>query len=228
MIEDNLLQDIIQWDVKSWSKALFFWEKKVDWNKVHICLELGGREGGLSLWLASKGKKVICSDLKDVKKTAEHLHQKYNLGELVSYHDIDATNIPFENYFDVIIFKSIIGGIGIGNNIDIQNKVFTQIHKALKPGGQLLFAENLIASPLHQCFRKNFTNWGSAWRYISKDEMKLFLSVFSYFEMYSNGLLASFGRNERQRNLFAKFDNLISNKVFPEKWNYICYGVAKK
>lgn len=67
--------DIIQWDVKSWSKALNFWENSVDWSKVSTCLELGGREGGLSLWLAGKEKKTICSDLKDVHLTASPLHE---------------------------------------------------------------------------------------------------------------------------------------------------------
>ena len=38
-MKKELLNDIIQWDVKSWSKALEFWENNVDWNKVDTCLE---------------------------------------------------------------------------------------------------------------------------------------------------------------------------------------------
>jgi hypothetical protein len=48
----ELTKDIIQWDVKSWSKALSYWDSKVEWNKIQHSLELGGREGGLSLWFA--------------------------------------------------------------------------------------------------------------------------------------------------------------------------------
>lgn len=228
MIEKKLLEDIIQWDVKSWSKALMFWEKKVDWDKIHVGLELGGREGGLSLWLASKNKAVVCSDLKDVKNTADILHKKHKVTEFISYKDIDAANIPYENHFDVIVFKSIIGGIGRGNNIEIQKKVFAQIFKALKPGGKLLFAENLTASPIHQAFRKRFTNWGSTWRYVTVDEMKLFLSPFSNFEIHSNGFLATFGRNEKQRKFLAKIDSFTFDKFCPKSWNYICFGVATK
>jgi hypothetical protein len=64
----ELAKDIIQWDIKSWSKALEYWDNNTDWNNVKNGLELGGREGGLSLWLALKGKETVCSDLKDVKK----------------------------------------------------------------------------------------------------------------------------------------------------------------
>jgi SAM-dependent methyltransferase len=173
MMTKEITKDIIQWDVTSWSKALQYWDQNIDWNKIENGLELGGREGGLALWLSLKGKTVVCSDLEGVKETAEPLHVRHNVTSLISYQDIDATNIPYENHFDVIVFKSIIGGIGRNNNIAIQQHVFDQIYKALKPGGKLLFAENLIASPLHQRLRKKFVNWGNSWRYVSLDEMKV-------------------------------------------------------
>lgn len=220
--------DIIQWDVKSWSKALRYWENNVEWSKVKNGLELGGREGGLSLWLALKGINVICSDLKDVETTASALHQKHAVSTLITYEDIDASNIPYENHFDIIVFKSIIGGIGSNDNYEIQEKVFKQIHKALKPGGKLLFAENLVASPLHRQLRKRFVKWGSSWRYVSINEMKEFLKDFSKVELKTTGMLGTFGRNERQRNFLSGVDNLLLNKVAPRAWKYIAYGVAQK
>jgi hypothetical protein len=47
----EIIGDIVQWDVKSWSRALDYWESNIDWSKIQNGLELGGREGGLSLWL---------------------------------------------------------------------------------------------------------------------------------------------------------------------------------
>lgn len=120
----ELQNDIIQWDIKSWSKALSYWDSNVEWDKVQNGLELGGREGGLSLWLALKGKTTVCSDLKDVKSTAEKLHLNYDISSLITYQDIDASDIPYENHFDIIVFKSIIGGIGREDNYEIQQKVF--------------------------------------------------------------------------------------------------------
>lgn len=221
-------KDIIQWDIKSWSKALSYWDSNIEWDKILNGLELGGREGGLSLWLALKGKTTVCSDLKDVKSTAEKLHLQYNIAPLIKYQDIDATNIPYENYFDIIVFKSIIGGIGRDDNYEIQQKVFKEIYKALKPGGKLLFAENLIASPLHKLFRKRFVNWGNSWRYVSVKEMEQFLKDFSSYKIKTTGVLGTFGRNERQRNLLSTIDELVLNKICPDNWKYISYGIAEK
>lgn len=224
----EITKDILQWDIKSWSKALRYWEDTTHWSLVKNGLELGGREGGLSLWLSLKGITTVCSDLSNVKETAEKLHLKYNVTSHISYQDIDATNIPYENHFDVIVFKSIIGGIGSNNNIAIQQKVFKEIHKALKPGGKLLFAENLIASPLHQWLRKRFVNWGSRWRYVSNDEMKNFLQDFSSYEIKATGVLGTFGRNENQRKFLSTLDQLLLNPICPNNWKYIVYGFATK
>ncbi|MBK8846127.1 MAG: class I SAM-dependent methyltransferase [Bacteroidetes bacterium] len=224
----ELTKDIIQWDIKSWSKALSYWDSNIDWNEIKNGLELGGREGGLSLWLALKGLTVVCSDLNDVHTTAQPLHVRHNVSSHVKYQDIDATNIPYENYFDIIVFKSIIGGIGRNDKVEIQQKVFKEIYKALKPGGKLLFAENLIASPFHQQLRKRFVNWGSSWRYVSIKEMKEFLNDFSYCDIHTTGVLGTFGRNESQRTLLSTIDQLILNRICPANWKYIIYGIAEK
>lgn len=222
------INEIIGWDIKTWSKALFYWDKKVDWEKVNNCLEIGGREGGLSLWLAEKEKKVLCSDLHEVKLLAEKLHIKHNVNSLVSYQDIDATQIPYENEFDLIVFKSVLGSLGANDNIEKQRKVFKEMYKALKPGGYLLFAENLVASRFHQFMRNKFTQWGNAWRYVTVKELKEFLSDFSEVEIKTTGVLATFGRNEKQRNILSAIDNILLNKVSPKKWHYVAYGIAKK
>lgn len=221
-------KDIIQWDVRSWSKALHYWETRVDWAKVQTCLELGGREGGLSLWLALKGKEVVCSDLANVQNTAKPLHLRHNVASRIKYQDIDATDIPYENFFDVVVFKSILGGIGRNDNAEMQLKVFKEIRKALKPGGKLLFAENLSASPLHRWARKKFVGWGSYWRYISASEMQDFLKEFSSHDIQTTGVMAAFGRTEGQRNFLALLDKTIFNSVCPGNWKYIVYGVAEK
>ena len=223
-----LTKDIIQWDVKSWSIALSYWEDNIEWDNIQKGLELGGREGGLSLWLALKGKTTLCSDLKDVKITAEPLHLRHDVTSFIDYQDIDASNIPYENHFDLIVFKSIIGGIGRNDNYEIQQKVFKEIHKALKPGGKLLFAENLIASPFHQQLRKRFVNWGSSWRYVSLPEMEELLQDFSYAQIKTTGVLGTFGRNESQRNFLSTIDQVLLNRVFPDSWKYIGYGMAAK
>lgn len=224
----QLINEIIQWDVRSWTKALLYWEQKVNWSKVETTLELGGRQGGLSLWLGLKGKKTICSDLCETKKTAEPLHSKYDLGSRVQYEDIDATKIPYSNHFDIIVFKSVVGGIGRGGDVARQQRVFDEIHKALRPGGKLLFAENLVGSAWHQGLRKRFVLWGNAWRYVTIDDLKRFTAGFASCELRTTGVAAAFGRTETQRRLLSAIDDLVLNGVCPTNWNYIAYGVAEK
>ena len=228
LMTKELMKDIIQWDVISWSKAVKFWDLNVEWDKSQNCLELGGQQGGLSLWLALKGKMTVCSDLNDIKTKAVQLHSRYNISSFIEYQDIDATNIPYENHFDIIVFKSILGGIGRNGNYKMQQKVFKEIHKALKPGGKLLFAENLIASVFHQKLRKKFVKWGIYWRYISINEMKEFLKEFSFSDIKTTGVLGALGRNESQRNFLSTIDDKILNKICPDNWKYIIYGIAEK
>ena len=227
-MEKKLIKDILQWDVKSWSKALDYWENNMDWNIIENGLELGAREGGLTLWLALKGKKMVCSDLKDVQKTAEPIHNQYGIKNLIVYEDMDGTHIPYENYFDIIVFKSIVGGIGSNNNLEKQQQLFKEIYKALKPGGKLLLAENLIASPIHQILRKKHIQWGNRWRYVSLKEMESFLREFSSYRLKTTGVIATFGRSEKQRAFLSVFDKILFNLICPQSWNYIVYGIAEK
>ncbi len=227
-MEDALLTDILQWDVRSWKKALDHWERGIDWSKVSSALELGGEKGGLSLWLAQKGISVICSNLENSRQTAEPLHTKYKVNERIKYQDIDATDIPYKDQFDLIVFKSILGGIGRNDNFEIQRKVLREVHKALKPGGRLLFAENLKASSIHQKLRKKFVKWGDSWRYVSLDEMRTVLQDFSSFEIKTTGVLGTFGRTEKQRSLLSAGDRGFLNALSPDKWKYIAYGIATK
>ena len=155
-IDKKIIKDIIDWDVLNWSKSLIFWSDNIDFNnQQYSCLELGGRRGGLSLWLAINGSNVICSDLKSPKENASKLHEKYSCSDKIKYCSIDATNISFENKFDIIIFKSIIGGISGNGKNELKQKTIDEIHKSLKPSGKLLFAENLKSSFLQKTMLKN-------------------------------------------------------------------------
>lgn len=221
------MRDIVQWDIKSWSKAILFWDEKIDWAGVNTCLEIGAREGGLSLWLALKGKQVICSDVTISPKAVE-LHAKYKVADKIEYEQIDATGIPYEDYFDVIVFKSVLGGIGRNNNYALQEQAIKEMCKALKPGGKLLFAENLKASAFHTLLRKSFQKWGGKWRYLSLEEISTLMKQFSSLDIETTGVLSLFGSGELLRNTLATADEKLFNKLVPRHWHYIAYGIAEK
>ncbi|OFZ11253.1 MAG: hypothetical protein A3D92_04910 [Bacteroidetes bacterium RIFCSPHIGHO2_02_FULL_44_7] len=222
------IEEFIQWDVRTWSRALKYWDTQVAWNTIENALELGAREGGLSLWLASKGKRVLCTDYEDAEKIGRPLHEKHGLTSLVAYENVDATKIPYTNHFDLIVFKSIIGGIGRFGGIDAQRQVFLEIHKALKPGGVLLFAENMQSSALHQRLRKRHNAWGNYWRYVSLKELSEFLEPFSLHTLKTTGFYGTLGRSEAQKRLFSRMDELGPNALFPASWKYLGYGIAVK
>jgi SAM-dependent methyltransferase len=191
-------------------------------------LELGGRDGGLSLWLAHKNMHVICSDVDDNRARAEQYHQKHAFPGSIEYAVIDALDIPYENQFDLIAFKSVLGGVGRDGRKDRQQQAVDQMYKALKPGGQLLFMENLVASPLHSFVRRKFVRWGNSWRYVTLTEMREFLSKFKNVRMGTTGVLGTFGRTERQRDALARVDQALLNRLTPARWQYLVFGIAEK
>ncbi|RYM32797.1 class I SAM-dependent methyltransferase [Brumimicrobium glaciale] len=225
---DELTQDIFEWDILNWSKALDFWTKEIDIkDKNFKCLELGGRRGGLSLWLAMNNNSVICSDLESPEEIAEKLHTKYNCTDKIEYQSICATDIPYENAFDIVVFKSIMGGISGNGQDHLKKQMIDQIYKSLKPNGKLLFAENLESSFIHKGFRKTFIKWGERWNYLKHDEIKHVFSSFDKVKFKTVGFFGTFGRSESQRNFLSKLDNVVT-KVVPKSKRYILFGVAEK
>ena len=224
----QLIKDIIEWDVANWSKSIIFWESKIDLKyKKYTCLELGGKRGGLSLFLAKYGNKVICSDLESPEEHALELHKKHKTENKISYESIDATKIPYENKFDIVIFKSILGGISRDGNNTLKKITIDEIHKSLKPSGKLLFAENLEASFIHKFFRRRFVKWGAEWNYLKCNEIKELFSSYRKLEYITVGFWGTFGRTETQRNILGRIDRVFE-KMIPKSKRYIAIGIAEK
>ena len=120
----------------------------------------------------------MCSDLRSPTEKAVQTHKEWGVSHLIEYRSIDATDVPFTDEFDLVLFKSVLGGIGRDGDKRRQEKAIREIHKALKSGGELFFAENLVASPLHRFLRHRFVQWGPKWRYVSMAELIEFLSPF--------------------------------------------------
>ena len=225
----DTIKEIIEWDIFNWSRALTYWESfNVDLSSGKKVLEIGSRNGGLSLYCALKGASVTCSDLDGPSNEAIQKHKNFGVENLITYEKINVLNIHYTSQFDVVIFKSVLGGVGKNNEINNQKKAIAQMHKALKMNGHLLFAENLTASPLHKFLRKNLISWGDYWRYITEDEMIDFLSDFSTYNTTTHGVFGALGRNEIQKKILGRLDKYFFEKFLPNKTNYIISGVAVK
>jgi SAM-dependent methyltransferase len=229
MKPENNVADFIEWDVVNWSKALTYWETYVDLeNKNLTCLELGSRRGGLSLWIALKGNNVICSDVVNHENEARDLHKKYSYPGEIKYETIDATNIPYENHFDIVMFKSILGGITREGKSELLQTVIDQIYKSLKPGGKLLFVENLAASKMHKLFRKKLVRWGSSWNYLNIQAVEKLFERFDSYHCKTFGFLGALGMNDVQRNMLGRLDTLLFERITSSSMKYIVAGVATK
>ena len=216
-----------QWEVRTWSRALPLWQKTMRAipGQGGNALALGERDGGLSLMLAEQGFRTICSDLNGPTPKAEELHRSLGVDLAITYEAIDATAIPKpDNSFDVVVFKSMIGALG---SKERQAQAIREMHRVLKPGGVLLFAENLSGTAMHRWLRRRFVAWDHYWRYLQLPADRDLFTPFSRVELHTTGCLANLGRSEWQRDLLARVDALIG-PVVPSTWHTVVYGVAEK
>ncbi len=226
-LSNALLDDVFEWDVVNWSRALRWWTPALQQLGGGRALEIGARRGGPSLWLALNGFEVVCSDVRNPEATARPLHQKYGVADRIRYEQVSALDIPYSEAFDVIIFKSVLGAVGAYGRTDRIYEALRQMHRALRPGGWLLFAENLAGSPLHRWGRKKLSAWGSAWNYLRYQDLPRLFAPFDELHYESVGLTAGLGRTESQRRLLGRIDRLIDRFV-PPTWRYVAVGRAGK
>ncbi|MFL6227692.1 MAG: SAM-dependent methyltransferase [Pyrinomonadaceae bacterium] len=222
------LADFIEWDLPNWAPALDFWlgSTSLDLSNV-LALEIGAGLGGLSLWLALHGARVVCTELNGATAEARALHAKHGVSHLVTYRALDATAIGEEGCFDLVVFKSVLGDIGRAGRRDLQERAVSEIHRALRPGGELWFAENLTGSVLHRLARR-FIRRGTLWRYLSLEEIGQLLAPFGSRSYRTSGFVGVFGRDGLPRRALGALDRLVFNRVAPPRWRYVVMGVAKK
>ncbi len=225
-------KEFVAWDIVTWSRALHFWKKSFASNSDYSRkwgLEIGANGGGLSLFFATTfGSKMLCSDMGTTATLARSLHKNYDVAHLIEYAEIDATAIPFcKETFDFVVFKSVLGVIGAKNHFDEIEQAMQEIHRVLKPGGVLFFAENLQGSRLHRLARRWFIPWGKNWYYLNLAEMDSLLRNFAAKEIHTTGFFSAFvPKPEWLKNSVARIDPLFF--FLPKNWRYVCYGYAVK
>lgn len=222
-MDRRLKKDVFQWDIRTWSPAADLWKPYLGSNG--LALAIGEREGGLSLWLAKHGYTVQCTDLREFPDETRKLHDRHGVSDRITYAHQDVTSLTYDDAkFDMVMFKSVIGALSTKEN---QQKAIHEMHRVLKPGGVLLFAENLEGTMLHRSLRKRFVRWDSYWRYLKyRKDLDLFAD-FSKVEYRYYGCLASFGRSEKARSRMAALDSGMEF-IIPRSWRYVLAGACVK
>ena len=221
------LHDYLGWDIDTWKHALTYWDKVLAHESLSNkrALELGARDGGLSLYLADKGMDVVCSDLEGPSQLAHTSFERIGLGGQVGFEQIDATCIPYEdNSFSVVIFKSMLGGVGMGYGYEGIQLAMQEMHRVLKPQGLLLFAENQAGSFFHQQARRLFVAWGKTWIYPSLDQFESLLSPFGESDIHTYGFFSCLKKDFKP---FIAADRLIC-RTPKSKNHYMAFGYGRK
>ena len=157
------------------------------------------------------------------------LHRRYGVAHRVRYANLDVLDrCASANAFDVIAFKSVLGGIGANGRADLQARAIERLHAALKPGGNLLFAENLAATRVHAALRARFGAGKDGWRYLTMREMTQLLRPFAAVHCRTAGFLGAWGSSEMQRRTSGALDGFLCRWLVPASWQYVLMGVAIK
>jgi SAM-dependent methyltransferase len=170
---------------------------------------------------------VVCSDLEIPGFPAWALHARHGAAGKITYQAVDILTPPYPAAsFDLIIFKSVLHALP---QPWLQAHAMQELHRLLRPGGLLLFAENLRASPLHRVLRRLFR---PRWllqqrRYPTAAEIRLWCRKFREFHWETWGFLGALGRQERERRRLARLDAAIKPLV-PQEWRYIIFACARK
>jgi len=223
--------DFLGWDVPAWAPALTYWDRVLARRPIapeETGLELGARGGGLSLYLASRrGVHMVCTDLKNPEQWARPRHEVFSFDHLVRYEAANALELPYaDNSFEFVTFKSLLGEVGtVGRE---QNKVtlLSEAYRVLKPGGLVLFAENMAASKLHSLARRMFRSWGQKWGYTSVPEMTRLFERFTEFHCETTGFLVAFAP-PRWKRAVRQVDSKL-DRYLPQNSRYVIYGSARK
>jgi hypothetical protein len=156
------------------------------------------------------------------------VHEQFGVAAGTQYLDVDATSITCHTEYDIVALKSVLGGIVRQRTLSVGKQVADGISHILRPGGVVLFAENMAATRFHKLFRDHFGAGKNHWKYFKADELVSLFADFTSLEYRVFGFLGCFGPIEPVRRGLGRIDSLLCDRVVPEPWRYIMAGIAVK
>ena len=156
--------------------------------KSGTVLEIGAGAGQDSIWLASKGFDVTCTDSNDIA-FAEILNRSKSAGGKLKVQIIDATKpMPFkDSSFDCVYAQLSLHYF----NDKITHAMFAEIHRVLKPGGVLAIMMNSLDDPEYDLTQLNSEGLmnikGLRKRYFSTNSLQNYVNDYKTILIDDNG-----------------------------------------
>jgi ubiquinone/menaquinone biosynthesis C-methylase UbiE len=225
-------REVVQWDVPTWWRPMEYFGEVVRARALQgkSVLELGARDGGTALYLAKfHGMSVVATDIDPIQSKCRALHERHGVSDLITYDVADATNLQFDDAsFDAVVIKSVLGGIAAAAGTQAMARAADEMRRVLRPGGVVLFAENLSASWFHRKAR-SARAWSGEWHYPSLAEIESVFSRVGPPELKTTGFSAVFVPESfpRLKQVAASIDK-CTERLVPRSWQYVGFGHSVK
>ncbi len=216
----------------NWAQLIEYWLPIIqEFPKTAKVLTIGERNGGLSLWLALLGYHVTCTDIVDNTEQAQTLHRKYHVADKISYKKLDVVNDEPDEMYDIILAKSVIGGLkedrqdAATRNFTVQKKAVAHIRSMLRHKGVFLSAENLQGNIVTRGVR-HINNKNKGWRYIEYEELSELFDGYNILQIKTFAILPS----SFSSNVINKFSHSLNRVLnfLPPDMKYIAFVAAQK
>lgn len=150
------------------------------------------------------------------------------MGQLTSYAVADMLDLPVRpGSLDVVLSKSVLGAIARHDRLDRAWDAIESARTSLKSGGEYWFAENLRGSAAHSVARRIGGAARGGWHYPTLHQIRELFASYESLELTTTGVLAAFGRTERQREKLSRIDTRLQGRT-ARRWHYVAFGVARK
>ena len=174
-LSKKLIDYTIVWNFGIWSRAIRYWGECLsgsDFSNMKV-LEIGAnKRSAVSLVFADKGADCTLGYYPLPKDSPEHFlkNMDLELDGTVNVIPLNIFEMPFNEEFDIVCMKSVLGGISKLNDCDNWSKGIDAAWEAVKPGGYLALAENVRGTFMHDYMRKNYRKNSKPWNYFSPNK----------------------------------------------------------
>jgi hypothetical protein len=212
-----LIEDCCGWNRKTWADAVEFALGALPYDlSGKLVIEVGASEkSSLAPIFAARNAHVVCSYYNKppgfIERPLHRLCVKYKLHDIPT---IDANVMALPGRYDVIVMKSVLGGVFRNNDYEGLSALMRRlVLNNLNPQGTILSFDNGYINAFHKLRHKHHSGGGVSWTYLKRDKLERALNGFD-FVIAGFGYL-NVGQNALLNSLVYQLDKLVVGLVKP-------------